>query len=302
VGLSITQRARASRAVLIRVAATGLMPALILGLVLMASPPAWSRPEGSTQREGPLQAPFATPLPWLLPEEASEILLEGAVTFDEAPPFGGGAAGRLDRSRGALACGIDAGLGDRVEGSIRFGLQETWNGEEPSGLSAADVRVGVGYALRGRFDSRRALTARLAAKAPTAPDRDGLGTDEADLGIALLAGTRSERSGLFGAVGLDLLGNPRRNGSQDDVATYGAGIWFRGREDWDLTLEAEGRAFSRFSNASAAARAGTRLIRRQRGGGRLAAYISVLRGLNADSPRWGFILGASFLAPPRGGA
>ena len=58
-----------------------------------------------------------------------------------------------------------------------------------------------------------------------------------------------ERIALFGHAGFELLGNPLRNGAQDDVASYGAGIWWPLRSRWSLTAEAEGRLFSRFGNS-----------------------------------------------------
>jgi hypothetical protein len=267
-------------------------------IVLFASGAGVAAAGAAVGSQGPpaLQAPFATPLPWLLSENALEIAVEAGASFHEPVPFGGGAS-RPDLERRDLTCAIAGGLGDRVEASARFGIQGVHGDAGDEGPVASDVRITVGYAIAGRYDSARSFTARLTAKAPTAPDRAGAGTDEADLGFTLAAGIRSGRLGAFGSAGVELLGNPLRNGAQDDVATYGAGAWIHAGGLWDLTGEIAGRAFSRFGNSVSSIRLGGRAVSRAMRGRVFAIHGAVDRGINENAPRWGVVAGASWLVP-----
>ena len=269
----------------------------ILILVAIAAVPPAAAAQAPISWGPPVQSPIVTPLPWLLPENAVESAFGLSVLFDEPPPFTQGAGTRPRVTRRTLFAEASAGLGDRVEGSARIGLQSVEGdlGEETA--VPTDLALGIGYAFTGRFDSPRAFAARLSVKVPTAPDRSGAGTDEADVGFALSAGARARRAGLFGSLGLLLLGNPLRPGAQDDVATYGGGIWIHADRGWDLTAEIEGQAFSRFGNSGGTVRIGARTAPPRSAWRSLSWHAALMRALNEDAPRWGLVVGATLLSP-----
>jgi hypothetical protein len=243
-----------------------------------------------------LQAPFVTALPWILPDGTIEMAVFAAGNDEEPLPFSEGIAPRPHLSRRELLADAAVGLGGRVEASARLGVQSVTGDAGDEDLAASDLRIGFGYSFVKDPGSPNAFSARFSAKVPTAPDDAGAGTDEADLALDLSAGTLLGRVGLFGSAGIALLGNPLHNGSQDDVAAYGAGIWIHADAGWDLTGEIEGRAFSRFGNSAASAHVGFRTSPGPRTGGAAGAswFVSVARGLNEDAPLWGLTLGLTF--------
>jgi hypothetical protein len=230
---------------------------------------------------------FVTPLPWLLPESSLQGIARARLSLQEPEPFGGEDPGRVERTRSSLLLEIAGGLGDRVEGSARVGAQVTGGREGSGGAVATDLRLRLGYAFLKQASHSGALAAWLQAKVPTAPDKGGAGSDETDIGAGLSAGLRGKRFAFFGHAGLELLGNPLRNGAQDDVAVYGTGLWWPVRKAWSLTVEAEGHAFSRFGNSGARLRIGGRLGGQDRNGRDPVAALVIWRGLNEDSALWG---------------
>ena len=238
----------------------------------------------------PRQAPFITLLPWTLADGVTEISCSGLYAREEHAPFGGDR-----RSRAALLCDLSGGLGEKVEGWIQFGATDLIGTEEDEGIVPADLRLAFQVAVARGGDRSPAITASFVAKAPTAPD--SAGTDEADLGVRVTAGWMGRRSGFFVSAGVDLLGNPRRNGSQDDVAVYGLGIWREAGSRWRLSAEIEGSAFSRFDNSAAYLRIGALWQAHSSGAGGAAAHGTVARGLNADSAEWEIRAGAGWLWP-----
>jgi hypothetical protein len=110
-------------------------------------------------------------------------------------------------------------------------------------------------------------------------------------------GLRGPRGGAFGSAGVELLGNPLGNGSQDDVALYGAGAWVRAGAACDVTAEVEGRAASRFGNSSSTLRVGLRAAAPEARRPRASVHGSVARGLDDGAPRWSLSVGAAILLP-----
>ena len=137
----------------------------------------------------------------------------------------------------------------------------------------------------------------MRASVPTAPDRHGAATDEADLGIALTSGARTARSGIFGSAGFTLLGNPIKHGSQDDIVSYGLAGWAGRERALQATWEIEGQAFSRFGNSAGYLHLGARRVHREPGGRALAGHATLFRGLNTDASRWGITFGLTWAAP-----
>ncbi len=240
------------------------------------------------------RAAFVTRVPWLIERDSYQLDAEGSVAVDEPPPFHEGMPADPDRSRGEILLDLTGGLGDRVEAAARIGVRNVWGDSGTEGAVPTDLDVAFAYAFATPREGSTAVTGRFTAKVPTAPDRGTAGTDEADLGLVLSVGRRGASTGLFGAVGLELLGNPLGNGSQDDVATYGAGFWWGPRPRAGLIGEVEGKAFSRFGNSPATARIGGNwLLFAPTPARATSAYVVLFRGLNDHAARWGFSLGFS---------
>lgn len=273
-------------------------PGAALLLLLLATVPLGPAHAGAPPSSDPLipRAPFVTRLPWLIQRGSHELVAEGSVAMDEPPPFHEGIRADPDRSRGEIVLDLSGGLGDRVEAAARIGVRNVWGDRGTEGAVPTDLDVAFAYAFAPQREGGTAVAGRFTAKVPTAPDRGTAGTDEADLGLALSVGRRGVSTGLFGAVGLELLGNPLGNGSQDDVATYGAGIWWSPRPRAGLVGEVEGRAFSRFGNSPATVRiGGSWLLFPAPPARAVSAYVVLFRGLNDDAARWGFSIGFSVL-------
>lgn len=208
----------------------------------------------------------------------------------EPLPFEEPGRRRPERTHTILEGEIAGGLGSRVEGSLRFGLQETGDAEGAGGSDgpvAGDVELRVGWSPGRSLPGPAALAGWLLVKLPTGPEDGGASTDETDAGAGVSIGRKTGPVDFFGHAALLLLGNPLRNAAQDDVAGWGAGLDWRTGERWALTGEAEGRAFSRFGNSDARLRLGGRWIF---GEGRLGAPRAgavLWHGLTGDSATWG---------------
>jgi hypothetical protein len=268
--------------------------ALLLGASATFSP---VRAEPSPIPPLRVTAPFATALPWILPEGGWEADARAEWIGHETTPFENLGAGPLDRSRALVLGGAARGLGDRVEASIGFGYQGSFGDRGSGHAQPTDARLAFAYAVDGGADTAIATTVRFLAKAPTAPDRNGSGTDEADMGFSITSGARTGHSGIFGSGGLLLLGNPLRHGSQDDVAIYGLAGWLGSERGIQATFEIEGQSFSRFHNDASFLHVGARRIYGRTSGRTLAGHLSILRGLNTDASRWGLSVGLSWLGP-----
>jgi hypothetical protein len=271
---------------------------LALAASLLAAWPSAGFP-AVTGPPGRVAAPLYTAVPWILPQGGMEIDSEAAYADHEVTPFRNLGLGPLDRSRELLMGGLAYGLDERTEGTLQFGWQESAGDDGSRHPQPTDLRLGLGYSLDGRGDAAVATAVRFAAKVPTAPDRHGSGTDEADLGFTVTSGVRTAHSGIYGSGGFTLLGNPLRHGSQDDILTLCMAGWSGSESHVQATWEVEGQTLSRFHNSSAYVHAGLRKIYRQPSGKGLAGYFSVARGLNPDSSRWGLVVGLSWVLPPR---
>ncbi|HZE89977.1 MAG TPA: hypothetical protein VE404_10530 [Verrucomicrobiae bacterium] len=269
-----------------------VLPLALLASGIAAPPPLASPLAGAPGR---VSFPLVTPQPWILGEGSTEFGAEGAWIDHERPPFSDASAGSLDRTRATMLALASRGLGPRVEGSLRFGLQGSYGNDAAGHPQPTDVRLDLGYALDGREDTGVASAFHLLAKVPTAPDRHGAGTDEADLGFSLTSGARTHGSGIYGSTGLLLLGNPLRNGAQDDVVTYGLGGWLGPEDSLSVTMELEGQAFSRFHNSSGYLHVGVRRAYRRGSGEGIAGSLSFSRGIDGDSSRWGITAGLAWI-------
>ncbi len=256
-------------------------------------------PSGGSAPESLPRAWFATPLPWLLAEGATEWVARAGASLGEPQPFDEGGGGRPERTRSVLSAEIASGLGSRVEGSIRFGAQQTGGGEDSDGVVADDVDLRIGWAPGAARPRAADLAAWLQVKIPTGPEKGGASTDETDVGAGASVGGHAGPASLFAHAGLILLGNPLRNGAQDDVAAWGAGVWWPGGARCSVTGEIEGRAGSRFGNSHARARAGLRWSGSRTHGGGISAGGALWHGLTGDAATWGFEIVASFTTSPR---
>ncbi|MBI3448043.1 MAG: hypothetical protein HY049_03860 [Acidobacteria bacterium] len=272
-------------------------PSACLPLALVAAALGFSESAAAPLSGAPnrVSFPFVTAQPWILGEGSTELGAEGSWIDHERSPFSDLSAGALDRTRVSMQALASRGLGDRVEASLRYGLQGSYGNDSAGHPQPTDVRVDLGYAHDGREDTGVASAFHFLAKVPTAPDRHGGGTDEADVGFSLTSGARTRGSGIFGSAGLLLLGNPLRHGSQDDVVTYGLGGWLGPEESLSVTTEIEGQIFSRFHNSSGYFHLGVRRAYRRASGEGIAGSLSFFRGFDGDSSRWGITAGLAWI-------
>jgi len=260
---------------------------LLLASLAPAAPPALAAAE-------PPRAALGTGQPWLYAEGAWEGTFHFGFAGDRPSPFGDSSISSTERDVAAGRFGIAGSPAARVEAALSFGALDTGGDGGTSGIVPADTRVSFGYAILETDGEGAGLAARFTAKVPTAPEDGDAGTDETDVGATLSGGMRGERWGWFASAGVELLGNPLRNGSQDDVMTYGAGGWWRAGAALDLLVEVEGSAFSRFGNSPGRLRAGCEFGASSSHGGRtLSGYAVGILGLGPDAASSGFSLGLS---------
>lgn len=233
---------------------------------------------------------FDSPLPWLLPVGSVEGSSRPEVSLRSPQPFPPGDRGRIERTSILVPFAIAGALAERVEGSVRFGIARTGGIDDSGGGVPTDTRLRFGYAFPSGPTSLGALAAWLSAKLPTGPDRGGISTDESDIGLGLSAGRKAGPVVLIAHAGIELLGNPLRNGSQDDVATYGLGAGWQRTERLGLSAEISGRAFSRFDGSASSIALGVAWGTGRHGRSTWSTGGSLLHGLNADSATWGFHL------------
>jgi hypothetical protein len=246
---------------------------------------------------------FDTHLPWLLSSGEMMGSLSASYFPDDPGPFGSYFGGEQERDRILYQIEWAGALSENVEVSLRGGAIRTsggiggisGNGTNGTGNpSASDLHLAFGTRLSGSPGSARALSARFTAKVPTAAEQGQAGTDESDLGVEFSWGARAARAGIFLAAGIELLGNPIRNGSQDDVANYGAGGWIKASKSLDFLGEIRGRAFSRFDNSGATVRLGGQWNFRREGGGlNPALFFLLTRGISGSTHSTGFSMGLS---------
>ena len=254
----------------------------------------WGRTWAEEEALPPPRAALAAELPWLHPAGTWEADAGFRFLQSRPAPFDDSGGSRTERDVAGFDLRLAGSPAGRTEISLTAGVLDTGGAGGTEGFVASDTRVAFAVALAGGPGSRTAVAGRFTAKVPTAPEDGEAGTDESDLGFAVSGGWRGGRLGLFGSAGLDMLGNPLRNGSQDDVATYGAGGWWRASERFDLVAEVEGRAFSRFGNSAGRMLLGGEIRSGGHARGRgLSGFALLNRGLTGDAARWGFSLGLS---------
>lgn len=252
--------------------------------LLAASPASW--PAASSSAIAPARSLFTAPLPWILPEGSFQATGAPSVSLRTPQPFHESGE-RTERTAVAVPVEVAGALSGNVEASLSFGAARTGGRDDSDGATPSDTALRVVYSFPAGPAWMDSLAAWLGAKAPTGPDRGGISTDETDLLAGASAGWTAGKLSFFGQGGLALLGNPLRNGSQDDVAVYGAGaVWQPGEGGWLLSGELEGRAFSRFGNSGARIHAGAAWR-----GAAQAAVLSVggvvFHALNDDAATWG---------------
>lgn len=270
-------------------------------LVLAAAAPPVLQPPAAIAAVDQERSLFVSPLPWLIPEGGLQAIVSPSVSLRTPQPFHERGE-RVERTAVGLPVELAGALAAGVEASLSFGAARTGGRDDSDGVTPSDLTLQVGYGFPSGPAWMDSLSTWLTAKAPTGPDEGGVSTDEADLALGASAGWTPGRLALFTHLGVELLGNPLRNGGQDDVARYGAGASWRAARDWTLSAEVEGRAFSRFGNSAARVHAGGAW----RAEGE-AAVLSVgavgFHGLNDDAATWGarvFLSVASFGQIPRG--
>jgi hypothetical protein len=115
------------------------------------------------------------------------------------------------------------GVGARAEVSFRYqALYFEPEGGGGSRYGSGDLHLWAKLGLFAGPTHQGAL--RFGVKVPSASDQDGLGTDEADVFLAALWDVGLGPAILSVNAGLAILGDPTKNQSQDDLATWGAAL------------------------------------------------------------------------------
>jgi hypothetical protein len=243
-------------------------PSAALLVLTLAAPPA------GAQGDRPFDAETAR----LLPPGRVEVDLGAKLAADSHRPLFPSETG----TRIVLPeLGLRFGLGPW--GELRL-LGEGLVGFDPAGGEAvrgpgdwwAWTKVRLGPA-----DRRVAWAARLGVKIPVASDAEGMGTDLADVELLAIATVRAGRGRLDLNAGLDLLGAPFRERSQQDLLRGAAALWWPAGGRVRIGGEIAGRQGGDFFPAQAVVRVGARI---EHGAWRFDGAVAA--GLAEGSPSW----------------
>ena len=220
--------------------------------------------------------PFDAESAWLLGSGSVELEMGAAVGLDAHRVLFPDAAGR---SLVVPRLGLRTGLGPwgelRVEGDALFSFDPD-EGETKRG--AGDWRISTKLRLGPESDSLR-WAALVEVKVPVASDEDGLGTDLTDVALRGLMEWRRGRSVLDLDLGLQLVGAPFRERSQQDLLVLAASWRWELRPGLELGAELSGRQGGDFLPARSVVRAGAAF---RRGSWRFDGAVGA--GLRRGSP------------------
>jgi len=203
---------------------------------------------------------------------------------DGHPRGGEGVLWTLPEVEGTL------GVGSRAEVSFQYELLWFNPRDEREGVyGSGDLRLWTKLVLfPAEFQS---LSLRFGVKLPNAADERGLGSDETDVFLSLLYGARLGPALLTLNGGLGLIGNPRRNQSQEDLFTWGAALraplWRR------LWVGAEGAGYSGPFGPERRQDVATLALVLDWRAERWRASLAGRRGIQ-DSPGWGWVAGLTY--------
>lgn len=121
--------------------------------------------------------------------------------------------------------GINYGVGDRVELQLRAPLRQRFSPDDGmEGVRAAtgDATIATKFRLFGG-GIVPALATRALIKLPNISESSGIGTDETDVTLELLASVDLAGVRVVASVGVAILGDTEVPSSQNDKLTYGFG-------------------------------------------------------------------------------
>lgn len=194
------------------------------------------------------------------------------------------------------AIGVAVGLAERVELQLDYDLR-LFNPERgDSEFGSGDVRAFTKIRLLDERKYSPALGLRLGFKIPSADDKKGLGTDEADVLISLLF---TKKIGPLFAnlnLGATILGDPNTNRSQEDVFIWAFSLVYPVSQRVTFLAEAFGHPATARPGANdfAEFRFGTSI--------RLTDFLSWdfagITSIGPASPNWGATTGLTFYFKP----
>lgn len=200
--------------------------------------------------------------------------------------------------------GARFGAGSRVEvqvlGTVQKFLNVNGRFEAPgsgnldfSGNSTSDfgnISLATKVRLSGDQKGKPVFAFRFGVELPNSSTEKGLGTDETNAFVQVLAQHSLNRLDLIGNVGMAILGDPVDAGAQDDLLTYGVAAVAKATEKVNILAEIYGR--------TGASGIGTEDQSRVRAGlqfkaGGVVWDVAGFWGLEDTDPDSGFIIGFS---------
>jgi hypothetical protein len=148
-----------------------------------------------------------------------QVALEGVREF-RSPT--GALTGPLLR---APILGVNLGMGGRTEIQVRAPLRQRFDPDQDRARSASgDLTLATKVRLFGGRGIWPGLGLRALVKLPNVSEETGIGTDETDLTLELLAGIDLAGAAVALSAGYAILGDPTRAASQNDKLVLGGGF------------------------------------------------------------------------------
>ena len=172
----------------------------------------------------PIQAAAQTRRPWVTEDLATlgsgKAEVQLGFAFDDA--FVSPALPLEGRLLSVPTIALAAGLGGRAEFQLLF---PAWNRLSPdageSMSSVGDVVIATKIRIVGGVDGKPGLGFRYRVKLPNAAETKGVGSDTTDFYADVLAAASLGSLRVHGSLGLQILGDPLKAASQNDLFGYG---------------------------------------------------------------------------------
>jgi hypothetical protein len=151
--------------------------------------------------------------------------------------------------------GANIGVSERVEIQIEWELLKI-DSNLHDDYGPGDPRLATKINIFKEDGNMPAIGVKFGVKIPSADDKKGLGTNNADF---FASGLFSKGFGCVTAhlnIGVAIDGNPNSNTGQDDLVTYGVGLEVPVIEKLVVLGDIDGQAASKYNNDQARARIG----------------------------------------------
>jgi hypothetical protein len=212
------------RVPLLRASRTAVKPGVFLQIAVLATLPLGSRSVHAQER------PFSLPRPWTAESGTvrAEVGLRG--WSDREIPLSGLRGDLLEVQAGVII-GLASGIEARVEGVgwQRLAIEsrdqtapraDDVDADGSSTSDATDAILSTRVRLAGAGGPLTAAI-QVGVRLPNAGNESGLGRDETDLSVSLLAGWQEHALRVAGEAGFAILGSPTHAAAQDDQGRLG---------------------------------------------------------------------------------